>query len=144
MCIRDRAQVARGKLDAASVTLATCTKSFPRNANCPALELLVQWNRRQFDSVGARLAVLEPRIADPAMHARAVFVRADLARLHGKLTEASREEARAFDLVAQSGRKGAPLSLAVTEALQTAFYLGDGARATRIVDEAPVSYTHLR
>ena len=30
------------------------------------------------------------------------------------------------------------MSLAVTEALQTAFYLGDGARATRIVDEALV------
>ena len=66
------AQVARGKLAAASVTLATCTKSFPRNSTCPALELLVQWNRRQFDSVGARLAALEPQIADPAMHARAV------------------------------------------------------------------------
>jgi eukaryotic-like serine/threonine-protein kinase len=130
------AQVARGKLDAASGTLAACTKSFPRNVNCPALELLVQWNRGQFDSVGARMAALEPQIADPAMRARVVFVRADLARLQGKLKEASREAARAFDLVAQSGRKGAPLSLAVAEALQTAFYFGDGARATRIVDEA--------
>ena len=130
------AQVARGKLDAASSTLAACVKAFPKNSICPALELLVQWNRHQFDSVGAALAVLEPRIADPAMHARAVFLRADLARLRGKLREASREDARAFDLVAQSGRKGAPLSMAIGEALQAAFYFGDGARATRILEEA--------
>jgi tetratricopeptide (TPR) repeat protein len=130
------AQVARGKLAAASSTLATCAKAFPRNTICPALQLLVQWNRHEFDSVGAALAVLEPRITDPAMHARAVFLRADLARLRGKLREASHEQARALNLVAQSGRKGAALGTAIGEALQTAFYFGDGARATRLIDEA--------
>jgi tetratricopeptide (TPR) repeat protein len=130
------AQVSLGKLEAASSTLAACVKSFPRNYVCPALELLVQWNRGQFDSVGAGVAAVEPRIADPAMHARAVFLRSDLARLHGKLREASREAARAFGLVEQSGRRGAPLSLAISDALQTAFFFGDGARATRILEES--------
>ena len=98
--------------------------------------MLVQWNRGQFDSVGTALPLLESRSTDPAWHARIVFLRADLARLHGKLKEASRDDARAFDLVAQSGRKGAPLSLAVYQALQTAFYFADGARAARLLDEA--------
>ncbi|PYP76701.1 MAG: hypothetical protein DMD35_17805 [Gemmatimonadetes bacterium] len=129
------AQVALGKLVEASSSLATCTKSFPRNAICASLDLYVQWNRRQFDSVGAALAVLEPRIADPAMHARAMFLRADLARLHGKLKEASHETARGIELATQTGMKGAPLSLAIAEALQTAFYFADNARATRVLDE---------
>ena len=135
-----RAQVLRGKPVDASRTSTECAKTFPRNALCQGMGLLVDWSRGEFDSVAARAPGLEDRIIDPATRARIVWFRVDLARLRGRIREAQREIDRARDLDLQAGNQGSELDRASGRALNFALFLNDSAQAVSILEEALVRH----
>jgi eukaryotic-like serine/threonine-protein kinase len=131
-----RAQVLLGKLDSAEATLDGCIQQFPRNVQCPGHRIMFEWLRGRYDSVGAKLARLEPRITEPTIRAQTVWFQSDLARLHGRIGESGRLMARAIELSSQAGMQGAVLRQAITDALAAAWFLGDSARAVRLLDDA--------
>jgi tetratricopeptide (TPR) repeat protein len=131
-----RAQIRLGKSDSAAATLDRCIAQFPRNVQCPGYRIVFGWSRGQYDSVGAQMARLESRITEPTVRAVSVTFEADLARLRGKLGDAKRQTDRSIDLAAQAGMRGALLHRTVWEALDAAWFLGDGARATHLLDDA--------
>ena len=133
-----RAQVLLRRFDAADSTAAACAKSAPRNAMCPGIALQIEWTRRNFDSVAARLPGLEERTLDPATRVRIVEFRTDLARLRGKIGEARREIDRQYDLERQIGVQTAGLDSAVENAFQAIWFFGDSAGALRVLEAALV------
>jgi eukaryotic-like serine/threonine-protein kinase len=131
-----RSQILEGKLDSAQATFDRCIQQFPRNVQCPGFRIVFEWVRGRYDSVGAQLARIEPKITEPSVRATAVGYQADLARLQGKLREARRLDERSVDLSTQAGLRGAALWKGLYEALDVAWFLGDSTRAVRILDDA--------
>ncbi len=130
-----RAQILQGKLDSAKATYDRCEEHFPRNIRCPAWKIVLPMIRGQYDSAGVQLARLEPQIADLATRSQDVFFQADFARVHGKIRDAKRLNDRASDLATQAGIGGMVLYSAMADAFDVAWFLGDSARALRIMDE---------
>jgi len=131
-----RSQILQGKLDSAQATFDLCIQQFPRNVQCPGFRIVFEWVRGRYDSMGVKLARLEPRITEPTIRAQVVNLQADLARLHGKLHEAKRQGDRSIDLSAQAGMRGSVLYKALLEALDVAWFYGDSTRAVRLLDDA--------
>ncbi|HEX7979767.1 MAG TPA: protein kinase [Gemmatimonadaceae bacterium] len=129
------AQIAQGKLDSAEAAYDQCIERFPRNVRCAGRKIVMQWLRGNYDSMGVQLVRLEPRITEPATLSQAVFFEADFARARGRLREAKRLSDRANDLSQQAGTRGTILYKALAEGFQAAWFLGDSARAVRILDD---------
>ena len=138
-----RARVAMGQVDSARTTAAACAKAFPKNSDCVVLLADLQWSLGEFESLGATLAALEPRMTSPEDRAIYDFDAADLARLHGKLDESARLETDGTELRRQSGVAAAALQLAVGQAFDQAWFRGDAAGAVRRLDDA-LATTPLR
>ena len=128
------AQVQLGKLDSAAATTAQCIEKFPRNVQCQGVRTLYLWGRGQYDSVAAMLAAGE-QVTEPSARARVSFTRADFSRLRGKLGEAKRWNDEGLQLLARAGVRGEVLNNALNDALEAAWFLGDGRRATRLLDD---------
>jgi tetratricopeptide (TPR) repeat protein len=129
-------QIRQGKLDSAAAAFDRCVAQFPRNVECPGFRILFGWTLHQYDSVRVQLERVEPTITEPTVRATAISLEADVARLHGKLREAKRQTDRSIALRAQAGARGGPLNSAVVEAIDAAWFLGDSARAARLLDDA--------
>ena len=130
-----RARVQLGKLDSAAAAIAMCIERYPRNVQCQGTRILYLWGRGQYDSVAAALAAAE-RVTEPSARVRISFLQTDFARLRGKLAHSRRHTETAFQLLAQAGSRGTELNRALNEALNVAWFLGDGPRATRLLDDA--------
>ena len=133
-----RVQIRQGKLDSAAATFGRCIAQFPRNVDCPGFRILFGWSLGQYDSVRIQLERIEPTLTEPTIRATAVSLEADVARLRGKLREAKRQTDRSFALLSQAGVRGETLYSAVLEAIDVAWFLGDSARAARLLDAAMV------
>jgi len=116
--------------------LDRCIQQYPRNLQCPGYRMLFEWVRGRYDSTGAQMARIEPKIADPSVRSQAVAFRTDLARLHGRLREAKQLGDRSLDLATQAGMRGEDLWKALYDAMDAAWFLGDSARAVRLLDDA--------
>jgi tetratricopeptide (TPR) repeat protein len=131
-----RSQILLGKLDSAEATLDLCIQQYPRNVQCPGYRIMFEWLRGHYDSMGAQLVRIEPKITEPTIRSQVVGFEADLARLHGKLREAERQGDRSVDLASQAGMRGEVLSKALYRAMDLAWFLGDTAGAVRVLDDA--------
>jgi len=131
-----RAQFLQGRFDSTQATLERCIQQFPRNVQCQGFRALFEWSRGRYDSMGVQMTRLESKITDPLVLSQAVGFQTDLARLHGKLRESKRLSDRSIDLYEQrAGTKGSLLYKAMHDAYDAAWYLGDSARAVRIMDD---------
>jgi tetratricopeptide (TPR) repeat protein len=138
-----RAQVALGKRDSVVATIEGCRKAFPRNIECEAIKLFLHWQRAQYDSITPILAETDRRLTDPGTRAQVAFVRADLARARGKLSEANRSMDAARDELLRAGYGAPALDRAAAAAADLAWYRGDTAGARRQLDDA-LARTPLR
>jgi tetratricopeptide (TPR) repeat protein len=130
-----RAQVQLGQVDSAAATIAACIERFPRNVQCQGIRTQYLWGRGRYDSVAVALAGAE-RVTEPSVRAGMTFMQADLARLRGQLVESKRYTDAGFQFLSQAGVRGGVLNRAVSDALEVAWFFGDGPRATRLLDEA--------
>ena len=128
-------QIRQGKLDSAAATFDRCIEQFPRNAQCPGFRILFGWSLGQYDSVRVQLERIRPTLTEPTVRATAVSFEADVARLRGKLRDAERLIDQSIALSSQAGMSGGVLYSKIAQALDAAWFLGDTARAERLLDE---------
>lgn len=130
-----RAQTLQGKLDAATATLDSFAKALPNNPDYLVGRGQLYWTKGQYDSVEMMVNAMAARARSPRERAVVGFARADVAALRGKVAEAIRQAIEGDRLMAQAGLRDSPLQAAVTEALFRAWFLGDTARALRILTD---------
>jgi len=138
-----RARSALGVLDSAWATAAACAKAFPKNVECQVITGSLLWGRGRIDSASAMFAALDTRITDPETRSEYLIAMADIARVHGKLAEAWRLMDESSVLKRQGGFLGTDVSRDANVAFDRAWFLGDGAGAQRMLDNA-VGRTPLR
>jgi len=131
-----RARFALGQVDSARAATLACAKAFPNNVECQAATGFVQWGTDQLDSATATWGGLENRIADPETRSEYLLGKADVARTRGRLAEAWRIMDEATALKRQAGTTGWSVLRDVTLASDRAWFLGDGAGALRMLEEA--------
>jgi len=131
-----RAQVSLGKIDSAWATADACAKSFPTNIDCPAVSYQLLLLRGRYDSAATLLAASEAR--SPGVEARSSLklARSQLARLHGKISDAMRLTSESDALMAQAGDNAAPLDDAVSQAFDAAWFYGDTTHALKVLEDS--------
>ena len=138
-----RAQAANGQLDSVRTTIEGCRRVFPKNVECDAIRGFLQWQLGQFDSVAVTMKGMDPRVTDPATRAQLVFIQADLARVRGKLAEATRYTDDGEDMLQRAGYSAPALVRSALTALDLAWFRDDTADARRQLDDA-LARTPLR
>jgi tetratricopeptide (TPR) repeat protein len=131
-----RAQVALGKIDSARATTEACYKSFPTNIDCQAMRSQLLFLRGHYDSIATLLTLAESRFTGVESRSQMKFARGWLARMHGKIADGLRLSSEGNALMDQAGDKSAPLDAGIAQAIDVAWFLGDTARALRILEDS--------
>jgi tetratricopeptide (TPR) repeat protein len=131
-----RAQLELGLGDSAMATAAACIRAFPKNVGCQDVRSNVQWSLGQFDSAAATLRLIDRQSTSLDDRTAVAFGNADLARFQGRLDDATRFSAAAYELARQAGVTATVIQQAVDAAFDEAWFRSDAAGAQRRLDDA--------
>ena len=126
-------EVALGNLAKAQAALDTAERAIPNNPGMAVQRFWVTYGRGELDSA-ASIAKRMTEATSPAIRRSGADFAAGLAATHGQLQAAVKYRALSSDLYDKLGAKSGVIDNGAADALQTAWYRNDKAKAAREMD----------